>query len=497
MGLTAGRSFRAGVLLCCVTMATSVRADDLRGALEQAYASNPTLMSARAGLRATDEQVAIEKAAGRPNISSTGQYTEYVARGANSFTSPERTFNASASLSVPIYEGGAVRNAVRAAETRVLAGQADLRGTESSIFSQVVGAYMDVVQSEAIVGLNRNNVQVLDVNLRATRDRYEIGDLTRTDVAQSQSRLAVARSDSRSSEANLASARETYIRLVGKPPVDLQPPPPLPNLPATPEDAVAVALESNPDILAARQRSKAADIGINSAGAGRLPRIDFFSSGAYNDYFGTLGGSSSSAFAQTDKSAQIGVRASIPIYQGGRPAALRRQAQERAGAALEDEIEVERGVIAQVRAAYSSWTASQEIIASSQTAVDAASLSLEGVRAENSVGNRTILDILNAEQELLSAQVRLVTARRNAYVAGFSLLAAMGRAEARDLGLDGGALYDPTVHYNRIKGSWFDWDDRPAPTARATRTISTPVQDGNIPPEKVQSTEAQRNAPAR
>jgi outer membrane protein len=187
------------------------------------------------------------------------------------------------------------------------------------------------------------------------------------------------------------------------------------------------------------------------------------------------------------------------------PAAQRRQAQDRQSATLEDEIASERSVIAQTRSAYSSWTASQEIILSSQSAVDAANLSLEGVRAENSVGNRTILDILNAEQELLSAQVRLVTARRNAYVAGFSLLAAMGHAQARDLGIqgeggaDGAGLYDPTINARRAEHSWIDWDDRPAPKAQATRTVDTPVQTGNVSAAKQEqeSTEAQRDAPAR
>ena len=485
----------AGAALAWAGIAASARADDLRQALELAYRSNPTLLGARADLRATDEQVAIEKADGRPNLSGTGQYTEFVKQSSTAFTNPDRAFNASLSLGVPVYSGGAVRNSVRAAKTRVTAGRADLRGTESAIFSQVVAAYMDVVQNEAIVGLNRNNVQVLEVNLQATSDRFQIGNLTRTDVAQSQSRLALARGDTRAAEANLASARETYIRLVGKPPQNLQPPPPLPNLPANAEEAVAFALENNPDVLAARERSRAAGYDVRVAGSSRLPRLSLFTGGAYNNYFGTLGGPISGTFTQTDATAQVGVRASLPFYQGGLPAALRRQAQQRKGSAMEQEIAVERQVIAQVRAAYSSWRASLEIIASSQTAVDAASLGLEGVRAENSVGNRTILDILNAEQELLQAQVRLVTARRNAYVAGFSVLAAMGRAEARDLGLEGGPLYDPDAHYRQVRGKWFDWDDDPAPVAQATRTVDTPVQDGNIPVMTMPSTGMPIDAP--
>jgi outer membrane protein len=151
------------------------------------------------------------------------------------------------------------------------------------------------------------------------------------------------------------------------------------------------------------------------------------------------------------------------------------------GATLEQEIAVERQVIATVRSAYSSLKAANDVIAMNQTAVDAAALSLEGVRAENTVGNRTILNILDAEQELLRAQVQLVAARRNAYVAGFNLLAAMGRAEAKDLGLDSGPLYDPDVNYERVRGKFWDWDPDPDPKAQSTRTVDTPAQDATIP----------------
>ena len=145
-------------------------------------------------------------------------------------------------------------------------------------------------------------------------------------------------------------------------------------------------------------------------------------------------------------------------------------------------IAVERDVIAQVRSAYSSWQAATQIIISTQSAVDAAALSLEGVRAENTVGNRTILDILNAEQELVIARSQLVTARRNAYVAGFTLLAAMGRAEARDLGLgDDGPLYDPQVNYERVRDKWWDWDREPDPVVQSTRTVDIPAAGAETP----------------
>jgi outer membrane protein len=499
IGPGASANLRTSCLLALCLLPGIARADDLRDALEGAYSTNPTLLGARADLRGTDEQVPIAEAPGKPNASLSGQYIYYPVVSINNYGAPTRALNASVGLTVPIYQGGAVRNAVKAAKTRVTAGQADLRGTESSIFSQTVAAYMDVVQNEAIVGLNRNNVDVLTVNLQATRDRFEIGDLTRTDVAQSESRLALARGDTRNAEATLAAARETYIRLVGKVPSNLQPPPPLPGLPASAEDAVTLALDDNPDILGARQRSKAAGYDVKVAGASRLPQLSLFANGGYDNYFGTLGEGVIGTFTQTDKTAQVGVRASVPLYQGGLPAAQRRQAQDRESSTMEDEIATERSVIAQVRSAYSSWTASQEIITSSQSAVDAANLSLEGVRAENSVGNRTILDILNAEQELLSAQVRLVQARRNAYVAGFSLLASMGRAQARDLGIADGQQYDPAINARRAAHSWLDWDDRPAPKAQATHTTNTPVQTGNVSAAKreQETTEGQRDAPTR
>ena len=453
-------------------------ADTLREALNGAYRTNPNLQAARAQQRATDESVPIEKSAGRPNVDASVQYIEFVHSSSNNGLGPDRQLGAGLDLGVPIYSGGAVKNGVRAAENRVEAGQADLRGTESAIFARTVAAYMDVIRGEALVGLNANQVDVLRVNVQATSDRFEIGDLTRTDVAQSQARLALAQGDLQTARSNLVNAREDYIRLTGLFPDNLRPPPPLPGLPASVEDAVAVALQDNPDLIAAQERAEASRFDIDVAGSGRLPRVSVFT-GA--DYSNTLGTISNPAIAERSSGVQAGVQVSIPLFQGGRPAALERQAQARSAAALETVIAAERDVIAQVRSAWSSWQAATAIIASNQSAVDAASLSLEGVRAENTVGNRTILDILNAEQELVQARAQLITARRNAYVAGFSLLAAMGRAEARDLGLgDDGPLYDPQVNYERVKNKWWDWERDPDPVAQSTRTVDIPAPDAEI-----------------
>lgn len=470
---------RALLAAGCAALALSAQpaaAQTLAEALAATYENNPTITATRSGLRALDENVPIARADGRPNVGGTVNYDEQLLAPSNSFFSPDRQVNVRGQVSVPIYSGGSVRNSIRAAEARVDGGQANLRATESSIFSQVVGAYMDVLRDEAVVALNRNNVQVLSVNATATQDRFDIGDLTRTDVAQSQARLATARSQLETAESRLINSREQYVRLVGAPPVALQTPPALPGLPANVAAAVETALAENPDIEAAQTEIMASRLDVRAVQGTRMPRVALTTSGGYTDYLGSnAAGTSANA-----TSATAGVAVTIPLYQGGRPAARVRQAQARESQAIEQAIGVERSVIAQTRAAYAIWQASNAVAASSAIAVEANRLSLEGVRAENSVGTRSILDILNAEQELLNAQVQLVSARRDAYVAGFSVLAAMGRAEAEDLGLGGGTLYDPQTNYDRVRGRFSDWNDDPQPVPVATRTADTQPQTATV-----------------
>lgn len=482
-------SYRALKLASCTSAmafllgASIAQADTLRDALVSVYNTNPTLEGARASQRAEDENVPIQRAPGLPGVNLTATHIEFIQQSANAFTAPERNLGINAQLQVPIYSGGAVRNGIRAAEERVSAGQANLRATESSVFSQTVAAYMDVLRTQALTQLATNQVEVLEVTFQSTSDRFEIGDLTRTDVAQAGSRLAVAQGDLRTAYANQVGARETYIQLVGQAPDNLEAPPPLPGLPETVGMAVVTALDSNPDLIAAKERAQAAGYDTEVAGAGRLPTIGLFANGDYSDFFGTLGGPVAAEFAQSEKTANAGVRLTIPIFQGGLTAARQRQAGARETAALEQVIAAERSVIQQTRAAYASWQASNEVIESSIAAIEAAEVSLEGVRAENSIGNRTIIDVLNAEQELLLARANLVTARRNAYVAGFTLLAAMGRAEARDLNLDtGGPLYDPQVNYERVRGKLWDWDRDPQPEPKSTRTVDIEAAEAFIGP---------------
>ncbi len=477
-----GRAGRMPLLAgAAALLAVPASAETLREALLKAYRTNPTITGQRAALRATDEGVPIARADGIPSISANGGLANNLVPSANTLASPQRQATTNTQLTVPIYQGGAVRGAVRAARTRVEAGRATLRGTESDLFTTTVGVYMDVIRDQAVVGLNRQNVHVLDVNLLASRDRFRVGELTRTDVSQSEARLALARAQLDSAEAQLITSRENYIRIVGSPPVDLQPPPPLPPLPSAPRPAVDQALQDNPALLAAAKERDATRFDVAVARSGRLPKLSVVVGGNYYNYLGSLGSGTGVQVGQTGTSVTAGLAVTVPLFQGGRISAQVRRAEALRSQSIEAATGTERAVVAQTRSAYAEWRSSQRVIASAEKAVDANTMSLKGVRAENSVGNRTILDILNAEQELLNSQVTLATAGHDAYIAGFALLAAMGRAEARDLGLDAGPLYDPTVNYNRVRHRLSDYGDDGEPGRIATSTVATPEQDATTP----------------
>jgi outer membrane protein len=460
--------------LAAVLVAGSASADTLREALVSAYETNPTLTAQREALKATDSTVAIAKAQGRPQVSATvGLNKDLTRSGILETQGHGPTLSVGADVSMPLFTGGRIKNSIQAAKTRVEAGRATLRGVEGDVFTNTVSAYMDVIRDRAIVELNENNVKVLQTNLQATQDRFEIGDVTKTDVAQSQARLELGKANLASARGQEISSEEEYRRVVGHEPGDLAPPPPLPPLPATGEEAVRIALANNPDIEAINRQAQAAGYDVNVARAQRLPSL---SAGVSETYVNSLGGSVG-GLPNTGTQTTAGLNATIPIYQGGEPAARIRQAQALEGQTLEQAVGTERSVVAQARSAFATYKAAQEAIASQETAVKANELALEGARAERSVGTRTVLDVLNAEQELLNSQVALVTARRDEYVAGFDLLNAMGQAEAQDLGLDGGPLYDPLGNYRRVANNWSDWSTDPNPVPVATPT-ATPAETG-------------------
>jgi outer membrane protein len=378
-------------------------------------------------------------------------------------------------VSYPLFNGGRVRNSIRAADIRVEAGRANVRAVEGDVFTEAVAAYMDVIRDRSIVTLNENQVRVLGTNLQASRDRFEVGDLTRTDVAQSEARLSLARSSLATAQGRLRASEENYRRVVGVLPGDLQPPTPLPALPSTPEQAVDIALANNPDLVSIAAQARAAGLDVTIARADRLPTLSAVNSSRYFNALGTA--DEARGQVNSEASSGLGLSARIPLYQGGLVGARVRQAQAVQGQLLEQGVAVERLVVANARASFATYRAALEAIESNQIAVSANNLALEGTRAEQTVGTRNVLDVLNAEQELLNSQVALVTARRDAYVAGFQLLNAMGQAEAEDLGLDGGPLYDPQVNYDRVSRTSSDWARDPAPAPVSTRTVVGPPNE--------------------
>ena len=456
--------------LVAALMAGTAMADTLREALTSAYNSNPTLTGQRENLRATDATVAIAKAAGRPQVGGTVGLNRTLTQSGlliNGGKGPN--LSASVDVSVPLFSGGSVKNSVRAAETRVQAGRATLQAVEGDVFTQAVTAYMDVIRDRAIVELNQNNVKVLDTNLQATQDRFQIGDLTRTDVAQSEARLQLGRSQLATAQGRLTGSEATYRQVIGHAPGVLAPPPPLPPLPATADEAVRIALTDNPDLISVSRQAIAAGYDVNVARASRLPTLSAVGS---ETYVNNIGGNNPAAFGNTGNATTIGLSARVPIFQGGLPAARIRQAQAQQGQVLEQVVGTERAVVQATRAAFASYSAAERAIQAQTVAVQADELALEGNRAEQSVGTRTIIEVLNAEQELLNAQVALVSAKRDAYVAGFQLLNAMGQAQAQTLGLDGGPLYDPLGNYRRVASNWNDWANDPRHPTIATRTVS-------------------------
>jgi len=462
--------------LMAALMAGTAGADTLREALVSTYATNPTLTGQRETLRATDATVAIARAAGRPEVSATVGLNRTLTQSGlliNGGKGP--TVSAGVDLSVPLFQGGAVKNSVRAAQTRVEAGRATLSAVEGDVFTQAVGAYMDVIRDRAIVELNQNNVKVLATNLEATSDRFKIGDLTRTDVAQSEARLQLGRSQLATAQGRLASSEATYRQVIGHAPGALAPPPPLPPLPKSEDEAVRIALANNPDLIAISRSAIAAGYDVNVARAGRLPTL----SGVLGEtYVGNLG-STNAPFPNSGNATTIGLSARVPIFQGGLPAARIRQSQAQQGQVLEQVVGTERAVVQGARSAYASYDAAEKAIQANRVAVQANELALEGNRAEQSVGTRTIIEVLNAEQELLNSQVLLVTARRDAYVAGFELLNVMGQAQAQNLGLDGGPLYDPLGNYRHVANNWNDWASDPRHPTVATRTVSPEEMPAN------------------
>lgn len=427
--------------------------ETLEEALAAAYQTNPQLMAQRAALRATDEGIATAQAGYLPSLSGSYAYQDQ-----NIDVRPDGTGEVipgdrgsegySLTLRQNLFRGFQDRNSLRQAESVVKAGRAQLQSVEQQVLLDAVTAYMNVLRDEAVVELNKNNVQVLERQLQASQDRFRVGEVTRTDVAQSEARLEGAKSNLLTADATLAASRAQYRRVVGRAPASLENPSRQPELPASLDEAIEVAMELSPGVIAARHNERAAKQAVSVAKGALLPTLnaqvqysDFDTTGFNATTGGTVG--------QNTKNTSVGVELSVPLYQGGsRYSSIRRAKQVRSQRLMEIQ-QAERVAQENVFVAWDRYRAAVGQIKSSEAQVRASEIALEGVRQEAYVGSRTTLDVLNAEQELLNARVALVRAQRDEAVTAYSLVSATGKLTARDLRL-GISTYDPSYNTEHV-----------------------------------------------
>jgi outer membrane protein len=434
------------------------QAQTLMDALASTYDTNPVLSAQRAQLRATDEELAQVRALILPQIDANATLARTFTEGVSTFEfedqlvvtpipgrkSTPKTYGLT--LSQPIFQGGAF-GAGRAQVRANIGREAEvLRNTEQTVLLDAVAAFMDVRQAESLVQIRMNNVAVLDEQRVAASNRFELGEVTRTDVAQAESRLAQARSELSAAQATLQQQRALFERVVGFPPGTLQPPPPLPGMPVSLDEAMNAALSFSPELGASTFAAEAAQQNVRVARSDLLPNVSLDGSLTRREDTQYSG--------DWTEGYQITGTVRVPLFSGGREQSEVRQARQLADRAR-DELEQERRLaVERVTAAWTAWLAAQAVVESSRTAVEAAELAFEGVTREGEVGLRTTLDVLNAEQEALDARVTLVSAERDEYVAAHQLLAAMGllNVEYLDVPVD---AYDPEAYRERTSGRFF------------------------------------------
>ena len=447
----------AGTALAWVVLfigCLAANADTLEWALVQAYQNNPSLNSQRASLRATDENVPQALSGYRPKLSIVGTAGPNWEKATQEFpgnVTPttveqfmQRTVGASASQT--LFNGFQTANRTRQAESQVDAARETLRVTEQQVLLDAATAYMNVLRDGAILELNQSNVQVLTEQLKQTRDRFNVGEVTRTDVAQSESRLAAGRSALLGAQSNFVTSQAQYRRIIGVDPGKLAPGTPVDRLsPSTLPKAIALGQGQNPSVLAAMYGVDVAELAVKISEGALYPNLTL-SAGAQAGNFPTF---------ETSKlvAASVVGTLTVPIYQGGSEYASIRQFKETVGQQrlnLDTNRDQARATVVQ---SWGQLDAAKAQIESTTAQVNAAEIALNGVREEARVGQRTTLDVLNAQQELVNARVALVTAQHDRVVASYALLAAVGGLSMQHLGLDV-VIYDPTVHYQQIRDAW-------------------------------------------
>ena len=462
---------------------TAVRAESISSALSRAYMGNPDLNQQRASTRATDENVSKAKAQYRPQVAgtasvgynreveslnsstasttttgttaTTGTATTTAAAGAAASASAfgsvnSSTFPSQAQLTVTqnIFNGNRSANGVRQAESSVMLARETTRNTEQNTLLNGATAYMNVLRDTAILELNKNNITVLEEQLRQTRDRFNVGEVTRTDVAQAESSLANARSQYFTAQANLQTSIANYRQIIGVEPRRLEAARPIDSLlPPTLDTAIQISFTEHPSIAAAFHNVDVAQLQVQINEAALYPTLNIVGSvQAANAYQGFAAGKyfNGSILGQLN----------VPLYTGGQDFANVRQAKELlAQARLQADLQ-RANVRANVVSNWGLLQSSKAVVRSAQAAVKSSEIALDGVREEAKVGQRTTLDVLIAQQTLLQSRVSLVSAQRDRVVATYAVEAAVGRLSAANLNL-AVIEYDPTLHLEQVKDKWF------------------------------------------
>jgi outer membrane protein len=427
----------AAMLLASVSAPAFAQAsqDTLGEAVASAIGNNPQLMAQRSTRAVADEQLAQARAGTLPSLNFTGSYGTQDLTIGRTFNTPAGTFpldgqqdKAQAGLEArqSIWSGGTLTAKKKQAQAGVTAAEAQLRGVEQDVILSVVTAYVDVRRGEQEVRIRETNVDSLRTQVRAAKDRFQAGEVTRTDVAQAESQEAASEGQLAQARAGLAAARASYQRIVGRPAVQLADPPATPLLPATLDEALSAAQADNPDLATARAQEIAAQKGIDVAKGDLMPKLDII---------GNAGGTDT-IVDQTYRDTSVGLTAQIriPLYEGGLLSSKTRQSRLEADRARYNRMAIERQATADTTTAWHNLIAAREAITASQSRVTAAEVAMEGVTQELAVGTRITLDVLDQERELLAAQLAQVDSERAAYLAAHQLLAATGRLKADAIG---------------------------------------------------------------
>jgi outer membrane protein len=454
-----GRPF-FGLLTSIVVLTgiTAASAETLESALARAYGNNPSLNAQRANTRATDENVAQAKAGYRPRVTGTADinvtYSEIESGGTIS-ESTTSSRGAGVTINQNLFNGFRTRNSVRGAESGVLSSRETLRSTEQDTLFDAATVYMDVLRDTALLNLERNNVEVLEEQLRQTQDRFNVGEVTRTDVAQAEAALARAQARVSQAEANLRASIGFYRQVVGVEPRSLAPGRPLDRLvPRSIEAALRLGQEEHPALKAALHAVDVAELQVRVTEGELYPTLDVRGSLARRQDRVLSADPPAAQPSGTDASrASVVAELVVPIYEGGQVYSRVRQAKETAGQRRLEADSIRDQVRADVVFRWGQYEAARAQIVAGQAEVEAAETALAGVREEARVGQRTTLDVLNAQQTLLNARVNLITAQRDRVVASYAVVRATGRLNSRYLALRV-QHYSPKLHFDQVKDLW-------------------------------------------